>query len=97
MKAKELVTKTDVDSAEETKANAPGGTGPATDSAIVNPESVTAARMRIMNQYLPMTGSQDPTMSPEQRYYQVSLEKMEIQNQALRDQLQELQKIQQKI
>ena len=97
VKAKELVTKTDVDSAEETKANAPGGTGPATDSAIVNPESVTAARMRIMNQYLPMTGSQDPAQSPEQRYYQVSLEKMEIQNQALRDQLQELQKIQQKI
>ena len=53
--------------------------------------------MRIMNQYLPMTGSQDPAQSPEQRYYQVSLEKMEIQNQALRDQLQELQKIQQKI
>ena len=50
-----------------------------------------------MNQYLPMTGSEDPAQSPEQRYYQASLEKMEIQNQALKKQIEALQKIEQKI
>ena len=69
----------------------------ATETAVVDPESISAARMRIMNQYLPMTGSEDPAQSPEQRYYQASLEKMEIQNQALKKQIEALQKIEQKI
>ena len=96
VKAGELVTKADVNAADGTAGddtNANRGT----DSAIVDPGSVTAARMRIMNQYLPMTGSQDPAMSPEQRYYQMSLEKMEIQNQALKEQIKQLTAIQQKI
>lgn len=69
----------------------------ATETAVADPESISAARMRIMNQYLPMTGSEDPAQSPEQRYYQASLEKMEIQNEALKKQIEALQKIEQKI
>ena len=97
VKAGELVTKADVGSEEETKANAPGGTGTATDSSIVDPQSLTAARMRIMNQYLPMTGSVDSTMSPEQRYYQQSMEIMKQQLETALAEKKALEEIAQKI
>ena len=71
--------------------------GKATDASVVDPESMTAGRMRIMNQYLPMTGSEDPTQSPEQRYYSQSLHLMQLQIDALKQNVQASETIADKI
>ena len=39
----------------------------------MDPQSVQAARMRIMKQYLPMSGSSDPSQTAEGEYYASSL------------------------
>ena len=71
--------------------------GKATDASVVDPESMTAGRMRIMNQYLPMTGSEDPAQSPEQRYYSQSLHLMQLQIDALKQNVQASETIADKI
>ena len=40
---------------------------------ITDPAGLSAARMRISNQYLPMMGSSDPTATAESEYYRTSL------------------------
>ena len=69
----------------------------ATETAVVDPESISAARMRIMNQYLPMTGSEDPAQSPEQRYYSQSLALMQQQIDILDQQLQQEKELNKKV
>ena len=49
------------------------GTNTAVGTDISDPASLSAAKMRIMNQYLPMTGSSDPTQTSEGEYYSTSI------------------------
>ena len=65
MDAGKLVRKTETAAgAQQDKANAVSD---------MDPQSVQAARMRIMKQYLPMTGSSDPSQTAEGEYYASSL------------------------
>ena len=65
MNAGKLVRKTETAAgAQQDKANAVSD---------MDPQSVQAARMRIMKQYLPMSGSSDPSQTAEGEYYASSL------------------------
>ena len=101
VKAGELVKKSTQSSTEISSRMDSGevqeSLGKATDASVVDPESMTAGRMRIMNQYLPMTGSEDPAQSPEQRYYSQSLHLMQLQIDALKQNVQASETIADKI
>jgi len=59
----------------------------------MDPQSVQAARMRIMKQYLPMSGSSDPTQTAEGDYYVSSLALQQQQLEATKKQVAELEKL----
>ena len=54
-------------------ATGTGGTDNAVGTDMSDPAGLSAAKMRIMKQYLPMTGSSDPTATAEGEYYTTSL------------------------
>jgi len=45
----------------------------ATSTDMLDPERLSQAKMRVMNQYLPMTGSSDPTKTSEGEFYSTSI------------------------
>ena len=49
------------------------GNNNAVGTDMSDPAGLSAAKMRIMNQYLPMTGSSDPTKTSEGEYYSTSI------------------------
>ena len=57
------------------------------------PQSLTDAKMRIMKQYLPMTGDSDPINDPTANYYDKMIMNLETQIQAQADQLNVLREI----
>ena len=63
MKAGELVRKAGTDGTGS-------GTDPASPVDVTDPSLLSQAKMRIMKQYLPMSGSSDPTQDAEGRYYE---------------------------
>ena len=83
MEAGELVKKSGTNN-QENKANAVANTDP----SILN-----NARMRIMKQYLPMTGSSDSTQTAEDQYYSTSIVLMKEQLALTKKQLAELEKL----
>ena len=63
MNAGELVRKAGTDGTGS-------GTDPASPVDVTDPSLLSQAKMRIMKQYLPMSGSSDPTQDAEGRYYE---------------------------
>ena len=52
-----------------------------------NGEKIASAKMRIMRQYLPMTGQQDPNEDPSRNYYERMILELEQANKILRQSL----------
>ena len=65
---------------EEPETSVTGTTKPGTGNLISNmdPASLSQARMRIMDQYLPMTGSSDPSKTSEGEFYSTSLRLLNV-------------------
>jgi len=59
----------------------------AQDKGMVDPKSLSDTKMRIMKQYLPMTGSSEPGSTAEDQYYSTSLALMQEQLEIARKQL----------
>ena len=69
---------------EELKTSEPE---PANEVANADPSVLNDARMRIMKQYLPMSGSSDPNSSPETAFYETTISLQQQQLDAMKKQL----------
>ena len=63
------------------------GNNQATMTDMMDGEKIASAKMRIMRQYLPMTGQQDPNEDPSRNYYERMILELEQANKILRQSL----------